>query len=201
MKTKIKSIVLAVMIFLGFSITELNAQNAETKGKTTFSVETDPSTFAFGGYAFHFRIKPASSKHLLLGAGTYAMNYPDFLIGLNTKNKDKGWDVRIKSAYAAFGEYYFKEANSKWFVGMQAGIQNYKISNSATTDTHSTYSNLLIMPSLGYNWQPFSFPLYLKPWMGFGYTTKIKGSNNINDLEYNIAPLVPFVTLHLGYTF
>jgi hypothetical protein len=201
MKTMNKTITIVLLAILSFSVTELSAQSETNGNKTSFSIETDPSTFAFGGYAFHFRIKPANSKHLLIGAGTYAMDYPDFLIGMNPENKDKGWNVRIAGAYSAFGEYYFKEANNKWFVGLQAGIQNYKISNDSFPDTQSTYSNLLIMPSIGYTWHPFKFPLYLKPWMGIGYTTKVSGNNSVSGMEYNIAPLVPFVTLHLGYTF
>ena len=56
------------------------------------------------------------------------------------------------------------------------------------------------MPSIGYNWQPFKFPLYVKPWFGLGYTSKISGSNSIDNLSYRISPLVPFITLHVGYT-
>lgn len=117
------------------------------------------------------------------------------------KNKDEGWNVRINSAYSLFGEYYFKEANSKWFVGLQLGIQNYKNTNDVFLDQTSKYSNILIMPSLGYNWQPFSIPLYVKPWVGLSYTTQLSGENSIAGKEYNIAPLLPFITLHVGYTF
>jgi hypothetical protein len=74
-----------------------------------------------------------------VGAGTYAMDYPSFLVDMNSKNKSKGWDVRINSAYAVFGEYYFKEPNQKWFAGLQAGVQNYKISNDRTEGEESNY--------------------------------------------------------------
>jgi hypothetical protein len=123
------------------------------------------------------------------------------MVDMNSDNKDKGWNVRINSAFSVFGEYYFKEANKKWFAGMQVGIQNYKNSIKNVSGLDTKYSNLLIMPSIGYNWQPFSIPLNLKPWFGLGYTSKISGKNTINNLEYKITPLVPFVTLHLGYTF
>lgn len=203
MNTKIKSLSLAMLVFLCLSISKIEAQdsNKNYENKTTFSIETDPSTFAFGGYAFHFRIKPKNSQHLLIGAGTYGMDMPDFLINMNADNKDKEWNVRINSAFSLFGEYYFKEANSNWFVGLQAGVQNYKNTNDNIPDKESKYSNVLIMPSIGYNWQPFSFPLYLKPWFGLGYTAKISGDNSIDNLTYTISSLVPFITLHIGYTF
>ena len=202
MNTKIKLTSMAIIAIISLSGSKLEAQdtNRNSEHKTTFSIETDPSTFAFGGYAFHFRIKPKNSQHLLIGAGTYGMDMPSFLINMNADNEDKGWNVRIKSAYALFGEYYFKKANNKWFVGLQMGMQNYENTNDYVPDQVSNYSNLLIMPSIGYNWQPFSFPLYLKPWLGLGYTSKISGDNTIDDITYNISPLVPFVTLHVGYT-
>ena len=202
MNTKIKltSIAIIAIIFLSGSKLEAQDTNRNRENKTTFSIETDPSTFAFGGYAFHFRIKPKNSQHLLIGAGTYGMDMPPFLINMNADNKDKGWNVRIKSAYALFGDYYLKEANNKWFVGLQMGMQNYENTNDNVPDQVSNYSNLLIMPSIGYNWQPFSFPLYFKPWLGLGYTVKISGDNTMADITYNISPLVPFISLHVGYT-
>jgi hypothetical protein len=201
MKTKNKLTSFAIIAIMFFSASKLEAQNTNrnSEDKTTISIETDPSAFVFGGYALHFRIKPKNTQHLLIGAGTYGMDMPAFLINMNADNKDKGWNVRIKSAYALFGEYYFKEANNKWFVGLQVGMQNYENTNNNLPNEVSNYSNFLIMPSIGYNWQPFSFPLYFKPWLGLGYTSKISGDNSIDDITYNISPLVPFVTLHVGY--
>lgn len=203
MNLKIKSISIALLVIFCLSITKSEAQdtNKNPENKTTFSIETDPSTFALGGFAFHIRIKPKNSQHLLIGAGTYATDFPGFLVNMNSENKDKGWNVRINSAYSLFGEYYFKEANENWFMGLQTGVQIYKNTNDNIPDKESKYSNVLIMPSIGYNWQPFSFPLYVKPWIGLGYTSKISGSNSIDDLSYDISPIVPFITLHVGYTF
>ena len=53
----------------------------------------------------------------------------------------------------------------------------------------------------GYTWQPFDFSFYIKPWAGIGYTSKISGTNNLGNSEYDIAPIMMFATLHLGYTF
>ena len=137
---------------------------------------------------------------MLVGAGTYALDLPSVMVDMNADNKSKGWDVRINSAYSLFGEYYFKAVSRKWFVGLQTGVQNYKIMNDNITNKESKYSSLLIMPSVGYNWQPFKFPLYFKPWFGLGYMSKISGKNAIDDLSYKIAPIAPFITMHVGYT-
>lgn len=198
MKVTIKAIPVTLVLLITLGNFTLKAQE---KNGTTFSIETDPSTFAFKGYAFHVRIKPKNSQHVVLGAGTYGLNMPTFLVNMKKENKDKGWNVNIKNAVSLFGEYYFKEANQKWFLGLQAGIQTFKISNSNLPNQTAQYSNLLLMPSIGYNWHPLKNNLYIKPWLGMGYTTKISGDNNIQNLKYAISPKSNFLTVHLGYTF
>jgi hypothetical protein len=201
MKTTFKLIAIVLLSIISFSSTTLLAQEKTTTNKTTFSLETDPSTFLFKGYAFHIRIKPKNSNHFIIGAGTYALDLPSLMVDMNKDNKNKGWNVRINSAVSLFGEYYLEEANKKWFVGLQIGVQNFKNTNDYIPNKESKYSNLLIMPSIGYNWHPFQSPLYVKPWIGIGYTSKISGDNSIDNSNYSIASILPFVTLHLGYTF
>jgi len=201
MNTNFNFFAIAYFAIIGLISINLEAQENNSVSKTTISVEIDPSTFVFKGYAIHLRIKPESSDHLVVGAGAYALDLPSIMVNMNINNKEKGWNVRINNSIALFGEYYFKEANNKWFVGLQTGIQSYKNTNNNYVNKTSKYNNLLIMPSVGYNWQPFNFPLYLKPWFGMGYTSKLSGNNSIENMTYNISPLVPFVTMHVGYTF
>jgi hypothetical protein len=203
MKTKNNPLPALLLLFSFLSVASVQAQelDAKTENIRTFSIETDPSTFAFKGYALHFRFKPKSTQRLLIGAGTYGMDMPNFLVNMNPENKDIGWKVRINSAFSLFGEYYFKAANKGMFIGLQVGIQNYKNININRPDLESKYNNLLIMPSIGFNWQPFRIPLYFKPWLGIGYTRTIAGNNSIDDLTYDVSPISPFVTLHVGYTF
>jgi hypothetical protein len=142
---KITSVLLLVTVALS---AKLMAQEKTGKNETTFSIETDPSTFLFRGYALHFRIKPKNSKHAVIGAGAYALEMPAFLVNLTGANKNKGWNVRIISAFSFFGEYYFNEANNNWFAGLQAGVQNYKNTNDNIPNTENSYSNLLVMPAI-----------------------------------------------------
>lgn len=202
MKTRLKKTCLALVAFFLLTGNHLQAQEITPESKTTLSVETDPVTFLFKGYALHIRIKPKNSKRLAVGAGLYALDMPSFLVNMNKENRNKGWNVRIHHAVSLFGEYYLGEANNKWFVGLQAGIQNFTNTNDLNPGEKSSYNNLLIMPSIGYNWRPFQkIGLYIKPWLGIGYTTRISGNNSINTQKYSIAPVTNFVTLHVGYTF
>lgn len=200
MTTKMKTITFLLLTTICLTTTKIAAQALNEVSKTTFSIETDPATFMLKGYAFHIRIQPKNSQHFIIGAGMYALNLPKLMVNMNSDNKDKGWNVRIQNAISIFGEYYFKESNRKWFVGLQSGVQNFKNTNDNTATKECKYSNLLIMPSLGYNWHPLKNNLYVKPWMGIGYSTKISGQTSIDNLKYTISPLVPFLTIHLGYT-
>lgn len=171
------------------------------KQKSRISLEVDPATFAFSGYSLHLRIQPANSKHFLLGAGIYAMQLPQLIVDLNPENKGKGWTSKIKLGYGLFGEYFFSEVNRGWFLGGQASLQKYEIAHKASTDKQ-VFTNFLLMGYGGYVWAPFKTNrVYLKPWAGIGYTSKISGENQITEQTYNIAPITMFATLHIGYTF
>jgi hypothetical protein len=174
----------------------------QAQDRTVLSVETDPSTFLFEGYSIHLRLQPKGSERWLVGAGSYGMKMPDLMVDLNKNNKDEGWNVRIKNAFALFGEYYFNEANQRWFVGEQAGIQNYKIRNEQEQLAGpAEFRNLLFLTYVGYSWHPYKGSFYIKPWAGLGYSKQISGSTTVGTMEYDNAPLFPFVTFHIGYSF
>ncbi len=197
-----KNIILLALSICLFATSKLNAQSQSTN-KTKFSIEIDPTTFAaFNGYGVYGKVQLKNTKHWILGGGVYGLDLPKPLIDINADNKDKGWKTRINSAYLIFGEYYFKEPNNKWFAVLNLDIQNFKITNDNIADKASTYSSFLVLPAIGYVWKPFKGNnFYIKPWGGLGYTTKISGDNTINNLTYKISSLVPFATLHFGYTF
>ena len=192
-----KAVLIMTLFFLSFGA--YAQQSEEQSSKTEISIEIDPSTFALGGYGFHLRIKPKNSEHLLLGAGTYALDFPSVLVNLNKKNKDMGWHTRLNQGYGLFGEYHFSEVNKKWYVGGQLALQEYKIEKDFF-DGESKYSTMMLMALGGYTLQPFEFPLYFKFWGGLGYTGKISGENTIGNAEYDISPILMFGALHIGYT-
>lgn len=122
------------------------------------------------------------------------------MINFNKKNKDKGWNVRIQHGISLFGEHHFKKVNQEWFVGIQTGLQTFKLTRSNSTN-NTTYSNVLTMTYAGYTFKPFKNNLYIKLWAGIGYTSKISGENTLNDTTYDISSITYFATLHIGYTF
>ena len=194
-------LLLASMLLLAGIKTQTFAQTENrTDAKASFSIEIDPATFVWNGFSIHARFQPKNSRHLLVGAGAYGLDLPDFLVDLNPKNASQGWEVRINQGLSAFGEYHFSEVNRKWFVGTQIGVQTFEIENSDVSGSNQ-FNNLLAMGYVGYTVKPFGDKLYFKPWAGVGYTSKIAGENRLAHLEYNIQPITMFLTLHVGYTF
>jgi hypothetical protein len=197
---KSSKVILGLLLIIGMNVTA-SAQENESTNKTNFSIEIDPSTFAFKGYAVHLRIQPKNSRHLLVGAGVYAMDFPDLIVDLNPKNKNKGWDVRLNQGVGLFGEYHFSEVNKKWFVGAQLALQEYEIEKADEVDS-GEFNTFLGLGYGGYTIQPFkNNGFYIKTWMGAGYTTQSGGKNILGDLEYDVSPILLFAAVHFGYTF
>jgi hypothetical protein len=195
----LKTIILTTILAIALNL-QSSAQVVSNNDKTKFSIEIDPATFAFNGYGVHFRLQPKGSEHLLVGFGTYAMNMPDALVNFNKNNKNKGWNVRISQGHSLFGEYHLTEVNRKWFLGTQIGIQEFKIKKANLIGSEK-FTNILAMGYFGYTIKPFKNSLYIKPWAGIGYSSKISGSNILGTSEYDIAPITMFATFHIGYTF
>lgn len=177
----------------------MGTTKAQTE-RAQFSLEIDPITYAFQGFSLHARITPKGSQHLFLGLGAYAMNMPDVLVNSNKANREEGWNSRLNQGYSFFFEYHFAEVNKKFFVGAQTGIQEYKISN-LNFENDTKFTNYIAMAYFGYTIKPFKNNLYFKPWAGIGYTSQIGGSNQLGTESYDIAPMAPFATFHVGYTF
>lgn len=159
-----------------------------------YSVEIDPSTYIFNGYSIHLKKDVANWQ---LGIGTYAMDFPDALVNLDGKNKDRGWKVKLNSAIGVFADYYPNEKKKGWFSGLQIAQQNYQLTRNSSD---ANYDVLLVMGSIGYRYNVTEH-FYLKPWAGIGYVSKISGTNSIGDTTYDIPNIVPFMTLHAGYAF
>lgn len=189
-----------LLMFILFSLMSSVLSAQTNKGKSEFSVEIDPATFLFKGYGFHLRYKPASSNHYLFGLGTYAMDFPSILVDLNDKNEDLGWDVRLNQGIGLFGEYHFSKVHKKWFVGTQLAVQEYHIKKDSF-DGESSFKTSLYMLYGGYTWHLFDSRFYVKTWAGFAYTEKISGSNSLGNAIYDVAPILLFSAVHLGYTF
>ena len=174
---------------------------AFSQSRPVIMVETDPATFALKGYAAHLRVHPEFLGHWTVGAGAYSLDFPDLFINLNSRNKNRGWDVRLSQGFGLFTEYFFDRRDRGWFMGGQLAAQKFRIKNEATGAAASEFTTLLLMGRFGYRFFLAGENFYLQPWLGIGYTTKISGSNRLGTKTYDIFPVIPFMTVHFGYSF
>lgn len=186
----LKSILIAASIIL--------SANA-TAGNNQFSVETDPATLAFNGYAAHIRMAPKQWENWSLGLGVYALDIPNFM--LTADNKDKGWNSRLQRGIGLFAEYYLNQSRQGWFFGAQLAKQDYALSKDSN-NSETVYSNQLLMLHSGYRWYPASTNAwYVQPWLGLGYTRTSAGHASLAGEQFHISHFIPFATVHLGYEF
>lgn len=193
-----KTTTLLLFLILGFQ--QIIGQTTKQTTTAKFSLEIDPATFFMKGYGLHIRMQPKNCTHALFGIGAYALDLPEALVDFNDKNKGEDWNIRIQNGFSLFGEHHFTEVNEKWYIGGQLGIQTFKIEKDQIKGSN-TFTNTLTMGYVGYTFKPFDNGLYVKPWLGIGYTTKLSGENELEDNTYDIAPITYFATLHIGYTF
>ena len=193
---------LTLLTFWAFFTFFVPAHDARGQSKPVLSVETDPATFVFGGYAFHLRGAPAAASHWVFGLGAYAMNFPDLFVDLNPENRDEGWEVRLQRGWGFFAEYYFDPRRRGWYVGGQLATQRFHVRNEAAPGAKGRFTNVLIMGQAGYRWFPLGArTLYVQPWAGLGYTSPVSGDRRAGGERYDVAPILPFFTVHLGYEF
>ena len=139
---------------------------AQDQGR--FAAEIDPATFAMNGYSAHARIALGKDSKWELGAGVYGLDFPKAMIGLDSRNRDQGWDVRLKFGAGLFLDRYLSADRRGPFAGVQVASQQYRLRNARLGPGESRYTNLLVMPRVGYLWKPGSAGFYVMPWLGVG---------------------------------
>jgi len=190
-----KAVKCCVYFFL-FMISSFPAFAIESR---TLSIEADPLPFILGGFGLHVRSAFSPSSKWIVGVGGAAsIEMPDAFIELDSKNKGRGWDVKMKSAIGFHIERYGNEQRDGWFVGGQTSFQNFQIRNN---NSASDFGLGIAMLHTGYLWYPSDTGFYIKSWAGLGYQGKLSGNNSVGDKAYHINSLLPFATAHFGYRF
>lgn len=172
---------------------------AETK-LPEISVETDPSTFLFSGYAAHLRIRLPECESLrawTLGVGTYGMDFPSVFRDMAIKDAPTGSELTLVNGTGVFIDRFLGEPGQGWFAGVQIAYQRYHLSDAQAAET---YDALLLMPRIGYQWE-LGHGFYALPWAGIGYVDPHGDSGQLGTQSYAVRQVLPFATVHLGYRF
>lgn len=200
LRTKYKALglipILAALIF---------AEPAWAESPYKISVETDPATFAFNGYAAHVRIQSNESEALkpwTLGLGVYSMKFPSIMRDLAINQSTGSATLKLQSAYGVFIDRHFSpETGEGLFVGAHLAYHQYDLTDSVTPNRPTTYNAWLFMPRIGYEMKIGKSGLYVLPWLGIGYLSPNSNTAILGNNSYSINHWLPFGTLHVGYTF
>jgi hypothetical protein len=210
-----KATVFALLTILFFQFHSVEAQDSALKSiqKSTFSVEIDPTVpIVLHGFSGHLMWKPKNSNHVVYGlAIIVGGELPSFVINLNSKNKDMGWNYKINQGLGLEMEYYYKQANIAWFSGLQLFTQEINLTNDnvPSVEEHRTNTGMAVITT-GYKWSPFkSEHFYIKPWAGIGFSGVLNGAfssevipnTEVGSYTYHISPVTPYAAIHLGYNF
>jgi hypothetical protein len=187
--------VVAIVATIAFN----SAAGASAAPATRVLVETDPVPFFFDGFAVHLRIAPAATPGWTLGAGAYAMDLPDLLVGAAPANHDEGWHQRIRAAYGVFIDRDLDGSRDGAFVGLQVALQQLALTRDNADGAAAHYPAGLAMARVGYLWFPTRTGLYLMPWAGLGITAALGGESDLAGERYHPFPVVAFAAIHVGW--
>ena len=161
-------------------------------------VEVDPLPFALDGAAGHVRVALPGAERWTVGAGLYAQDMPALLLTLAPQNRGDDWTGRLFGA-GLFVDHYFKEPVNGAHLGTQVAAHRWTV---GTEDGDTSFTSLLVMPRVGYVWQPFDGAgLYVDPWIGAGPTLPISGSRSVAGDEFGLFPAMFFGAMHVGWRF
>jgi hypothetical protein len=203
----------ASAIIILFSLVSFGqAQPADSSREHLFGLEVDPVPFALGGGAAHLTWTPKQSDHFTIGLNLIVnVTYPDFVVNMNSQNRDQGWSVKINQGIGHWVHYYIKARNRGWFVGLQMATMEMELTNDSYPGAKNRTNLIMFAVQAGYHWYPWSDNgIFLRPWAGLGYQTVIKGTfepgkvttdMRIGDKTFELDEFLPFVAIHIGYTF
>ncbi len=165
------------------------------------SVETDPATFAFEGYAGHVRIQPDGSPWVI-SLGAYSLKFPGIMRKLVIEPSSDSINLKLDSGVGLFVDRYWSAAkNEGFFTGAQVAHHNLTVSDKNAPGSESKYKAVIVMPRMGYRWNIGNSGFYLLPWAGLGFVSTIGDDPKIGNQTYSAKKMLPFGTLHLGYQF
>jgi hypothetical protein len=163
-------------------------------------VDAEPVAYVLRGYSIHLRVATPWQPRLIAGVGAYGFDYPRMLVELAPGNRDEPWDVRLVVGTNLFADYFFgRRARDGWFAGGQLGVQRFRVRRGGDEAVVVTG---IVMARAGYEWHPWrARGFYLLPWLGAAYGPVLGEAAELDGDRYQVAPVVPYGAVELGWRF
>lgn len=195
MKIRLTTITIGLVVA---TITSLTGQDVSES--RTFSIETNPLAYAFGGWSAGFAYHPKNLDHWVFNTNIYAFELPGAFVDQIPGNENEGWNVKIKTALSLGADYYpWTTDRSGFAFGLSAVMAQFEITKDDEMGK-ANYNSLYFVPRAGYTWYAFK-GFYVMPWVGVEMHTKLSGNTTVGTqqfepLEFQFSP-----NLILGYSF
>lgn len=166
------------------------------------SVDSDPSTFLFGGFSGWVMAKLPGVHHVRIGAGGFGLDFPSVLVPHLNRTGEDGWNLSVRAAMGFVG--YQAGDRKGFYVGTYTGYLESRHSRSdmmGTADSH----NITVLPCVGYQWFPFDSGAlkgaYLQPWAGATIWIPVGGTTTLGTHTFKDPYVIPIAAAHVGYEF
>lgn len=189
---------LAVALMLGGAMQSTARAEGELRGVRAWRprIDIEPAAWFLHGYSVHVGVQPPAFPRVLLSTGAYAFDMPGMLMTM-TGEDPQMWDGRLTFGAGAFADVFVGEhVDRGWVLGGQLGFQRYEVVDRMSGGRQA-FDCALVLLRGGYEWHPRGIGGYVFPWAGVAITPEVGGDSG----TYDPRPLVPYVTLDLGWRF
>ena len=167
--------------------------NAQDSLKTNFTAAIDVSPFSMGGYSFKAGIVPKSYSKTEVAIESFAMNIPDMVIDLNSKNANAGWNERVSNGLALYIDHKLGSKRSSFWAGVGFVYLNHDIDNDHVS---FNFQQMEYLARVNYKWYPFeNSGFYVNPYMALAGRHKIGGDNG----SYALTPFLVIPSVYLSW--
>jgi hypothetical protein len=195
MKSKLIVFLAALLIVINF-----NARAQENTQNRLFSVEINPLAFAFGGWSIGGTYHPNKLNRWVFNTAAYRFKMPKTFVEQIPGNENKGFELRINSAFSLGADYYpWKNNRSGFAFGISAVYANFEVTNKHESG-EANYSSLYLVPRTSYTWFVFR-GLYVMPWVGVEFHQKISGNTQVGSQVFKPMTTQFSPNISIGYAF
>ena len=174
--------------------------HADDASRWRLSAESDPSTFALGGFSAWLAAKPAGTHHVRVGAGAFGIDFPSFVVPYLNRSGEDGWDLRVRAAMG-FAAYQLGDRRGL-YIGAYSGFLQ---AHHTRTDMPGVADRdvITVLPAIGYQWFPFDrgalAGAYVEPWAGATVWFPVAGSSTVGTHTFKDPYVIPLAAVHVGY--
>ncbi|MFO0745590.1 MAG: hypothetical protein U1F43_07950 [Myxococcota bacterium] len=161
---------------------------AERASDLRVDVELDPLAYALSGH----------SVHVGLGTGRFRFDLGAFALELPTWAHGNDGFTSSFDGFGAKAHAFFGADRSGPFAGIALGVAHTLVQRDGT---QLAARDTALSAGVEVGWLvPIVAGLYVKPWVGLGYTF---GADDVvlDGQRYSANPIQIFPTVHLGYVF